>query len=180
MFHKFVPFHSKSRRRRLLWYRDNRYFNFHTPRDPRARPLVDGESREPSESSSLVVSFPFSYWNRKATQRSGSAFGRKKEAANMGFRAPAEAEWSRLLLTLGSLSPKRERKNGGAKKTQMGFAHLTIPPSFASKCHLPTQGGFAWRRGWADEGIGPYKLLSGAARQLPQGSLWSALPIRSP
>ena len=33
----------------------------------------------------------------------------------------------------------------------------------------------------ADEGIGPYKPLSGAARQLPQGEPFgAALPIRSP
>ena len=58
-----------------------------------------------------------------------------------------------------------------------GNARPTIPPSFASQMPPPfTQGRLCpLRRGWADEGIGPYKPLSGAARQLPQGE-----PLVSP
>ena len=44
----------------------------------------------------LWSSLSFSYWNRKATQRSGRLSGRKKEAANM------------------ELSPPRRKRNGAA------------------------------------------------------------------
>ena len=158
---------------------------FHTPRDPRARPLVDGESREPSERFSGRL-FPFLIGTeRRPSAAVGFREGRRRLRI-WSFRRPggsgmeqASSDAAAVLFFLR----KEKEKNGGAKKRRRAFAHLTIPPSFASQMPPPfTQGRLCpLRRGWADEGIGPYKPLSGAARQLPQGEpFWAALPIRSP
>ena len=163
-----------------MWYRvNNRYFNFHTPRAPRARPLVDGESREPSERFSGRL-FPFLIGTeRRPSAAVGFREGRRRLRI-WSFRRPrgsgmeqASSDAAAVLFFLR----KEKEKNGGAKKRRWAFAHLTIPPSFASQMPPPfTQGRLCpLRRGWADEGIGPYKPLSGAARQLPQGE-----PLVSP
>ena len=51
-------------------------------------PLVERESPENRPKGSLVVSFLFLTWNRKATQHSGCLAERKKETADMELSPP--------------------------------------------------------------------------------------------
>ena len=127
-----------------MWYRvNNRYFNFHTPRDPRARPLVDGESREPSERFSGRL-FPFLIGTeRRPSAAVGFREGRRRLRI-WSFRRPGgsgmEQASSDAAVVLFFLRKEKE-KNGGAK-TRAGNARPygiyfgavenrepTIPPS---------------------------------------------------
>ena len=133
-----------------MWYRvNNRYFNFHTPRAPRARPLADGESREPSERFSGRL-FPFLIGTeRRPSTAVGFREGRRRLRI-WSFRRPGgsgmEQASSDAAAVLFFLRKEKER-NGGAKKRRWAFAHLTIPPSFASQMPPPfTQGRLPLRR----------------------------------
>ena len=82
---------------------------------------------------SPVVSFLF-LLEPKGDPAQRSAFGKEEGGCEYGaFAAPAEAEWSRLLLTLRrffSFSEKR-KKRMGRKKRRWASAHLSISLLFA-------------------------------------------------
>ena len=143
------------------------------------------ESPENHPKGSLVVSFLF-LLEPKGDPAQRSAFGKEEGGCEYGaFAAPAEAEWSRLLLTLRrffSFSEKRKKRMGTLKNADGLLRILQSLRHLLRKCHLPLhKGGFA-RCG----GDGPMRAsaptsLSQALRaSSPRGSLWSALPIRSP
>ena len=106
-------------------------------------PLVDGESREPSERFSGRL-FLF-LLEPKGDTAQRPAFGKEEGGCEYGaFAAPAEAEWSRLLLTLRRFFffLRKEKEKNGAQKTRAGNARPygiyfgavenrepTIPPS---------------------------------------------------
>ena len=77
------------------------------------------ESPENHPKGSLVVSFLF-LLEPKGDPAQRSAFGKEEGGCEYGaFAAPAEAEWSRLLLTLRrffSFSEKRKRRMGAQKR----------------------------------------------------------------
>ena len=91
------------------------------------------ESPENHPKGSLVVSFLF-LLEPKGDPAQRSAFGKEEGGCEYGaFAAPAEAEWSRLLLTLRrffSFSEKR-KKRMGRKKRRWASAHLSISLLFA-------------------------------------------------
>ena len=77
------------------------------------------ESPENRPKGSLVVSFLF-LLEPKGDPAQRSAFGKEEGGCEYGaFAAPAEAEWSRLLLTLRrffSFSEKRKKRMGAQKR----------------------------------------------------------------
>ena len=77
------------------------------------------ESPENHPKGSLVVSFLF-LLEPKGDPAQRSAFGKEEGGCEYGaFAAPAEAEWSRLLLTLRrffSFSEKRKKRMGAQKR----------------------------------------------------------------
>ena len=87
-------------------------------RKSRAR-LWSMESPENHPKGSLVVSFLF-LLEPKGDPAQRSAFGKEEGGCEYGaFAAPAEAEWSRLLLTLRrffSFSEKRKKRMGAQKR----------------------------------------------------------------
>ena len=89
-------------------------------RKSRAR-LWSMESPENHPKGSLVVSFLF-LLEPKGDPAQRSAFGKEEGGCEYGaFAAPAEAEWSRLLLTLRrffSFSEKRKKRMGAQKYFQ--------------------------------------------------------------
>ena len=120
------------------------------------------ESPENHPKGSLVVSFLF-LLEPKGDPAQRSAFGKEEGGCEYGaFAAPAEAEWSRLLLTLRrffSFSEKRKKRMGAQKRgrampaptasilarwkieSQQSLRHgCAVPPPF-------TQGRHPLRRG---------------------------------
>ena len=96
---------------------------------------------------SPVVSFLF-LLEPKGDPAQRSAFGKEEGGCEYGaFAAPAEAEWSRLLLTLRrffSFSEKR-KKRMGAQKTQVGFRP---PVNFSVICFASDTHYFPEISGW--------------------------------
>ena len=113
-------------------YKFYRTFPTSIRRKSRAR-LWSMESPENHPKGSLVVSFLF-LLEPKGDPAQRSAFGKEEGGCEYGaFAAPAEAEWSRLLLTLRrffSFSEKR-KKRMGRKKRRWASAHLSISLLFA-------------------------------------------------
>ena len=101
-------------------------------RKSRAR-LWSMEGPRNHSKGSPVVSFLF-LLEPKGDPAQRSAFGKEDGGCEYGaFAAPAEAEWSRLLLTLRrffSFSEKR-KKRMGRKKRRWASAHLSISLLFA-------------------------------------------------
>ena len=97
------------------------------------------ESPENHPKGSLVVSFLF-LLEPKGDPAQRSAFGKEEGGCEYGaFAAPAEAEWSRVLLTLRrffSFSEKRKKRMGAQKHGRSMVApkymkHTRTPPSRA-------------------------------------------------
>ena len=110
------------------------------------------ESPENHPKGSLVVSFLF-LLEPKGDPAQRTAFGKEEGGCEYGaFAAPAEAEWSRLLLTLRrffSFSEKRKKRMGALKNADGLLRILQSLRHLLRKCHLPLhKGGFPRRRGF--------------------------------